>query len=163
MSHIFLGDSGRFYKRNNRDILIGVVSSSNNNGYHMPLIDYDHVNPINDICALVKKINEFKLPNFYVFKTSKGKYMTVCFKNIARNKFFNILLYLNCCVNFRYYTICIAKQATIRFTKKWYKKTSHLQLIYIIHSKYNKYENKKLKNEFFKVIGYESKTIHTRV
>jgi hypothetical protein len=158
---ILVSNSGRVYRRNRRDILIGVLSSSGNNGYQMPMIDYDYFNPIND-AGLFVMIDKLRLPDIYVFKTSRKKYMAICFKNIKRKDYFNMLFYINCCVEFRYCTIMVNRKATIRFTKKWYKKSSQLQLKYIIHSQYSYSENKKLKDEFFKVINYESKTIHCR-
>lgn len=156
-SELFLvGNSGRLYKRSVKDIVVGITSRVSKKK-HMILIDYDNIK-LKILKAYLKfLINKFKLPNAYIIRTSKGRKAVVFFKKILFDDYIDILTKTNCCVNFRYYTIR-SKLGTLRISKKWNKKSSVVKVLGIVKSPYK--EDAILRDEFMKVLQYESKSIY---
>jgi len=154
---ILIGDSGRIYFRDKRDVMIGIVSRISRNK-HIILIDYDDT-LINFIEQEYNKFKwKYKLPKGYVFRTSKGKKALVIFKLVPFKVYRSILADSDyCCINFRYYTIR-SRVGTLRITKKWNKKTSCLELLKIVPSGLY-LENNNIKKQFMELVSYESKSV----
>lgn len=147
---ILVGDTGKIYERQLRDLLLGIVSKVSRNR-HIILIDYDDAD-IEDIKKDAKKLQkEFDLGTFYILETSEHRYATICFVKVPFKIYEIVLLRANCCQNFVYYTLR-SKLGTLRITKK-YNKPSILRLISCV-PRFSRTDYK-LESLFWSLLTYE--------
>lgn len=154
---IVVGDSGRVYEVNNNEKRIGIVSKvPRTESKHIILLDYDKIT-IQEILDQIQKLRrKHRLPAFYIFRTSKGKYSAMCFKVVSWRTYRTILYHTDCCVNFRFYTDG-KKAGTLRIDEKPNKR-SKLELVTIskpCSRKLEKFEDEIRRNETFNIIQKE--------
>lgn len=117
---LLLGNSGRIYEADKKDIQYGVTSTVSCGGNiikHWILIDYDDLT-LKQIIEDVKKLQEeFELPSFYIMESSKGHYHAVCFKLLSFERYMKVLLSSDCCIDFRFCSKRI-EAGTLRIGKK---------------------------------------------
>lgn len=149
-----IGDSGREYDVDKKEIMVGISSKVELEGrtYHIPLIDFDDAPPMNIWIGIKKVQVKYGLPQAYILETSDGHRSAVFCKLVTWTVYKKILFDLDCDVNFRYYTIR-SKCGTSRVTRKKDREDTVVTLHNIIPS-CNK-ENDVIRMKIFEVIGFE--------
>lgn len=160
---ILKGISGRIYKTNKKALKVGITTNVSANE-HLIFLDYDN-QKLEEIIKNLKFLQKkFMLPDFYIFKSSRGKYNAICFVVVHWRRYKSILANSSCDPNFRFYTYR-AKKGTLRIAKKQEKKTSNVRLTHIVERKSIKARTFKgclkeeclIKNKFFEVLNYENR------
>lgn len=155
----FLGDSGRQYDFAKNEVTIGVSSRIPHSKKHIILLDYDKTDDAaieSDLRKAIDKFGNFKpLSSFYILKSSRGKRHAICFTRATLNDYLAFCDVVDIDPNHRYYT---KKNGfgVLRITRKANKKSSSVKLVKVIEGNGGK-EDLKLKQEYFKLLGFEGK------
>lgn len=156
---IIIGDSGRIYRADYEQIRLGITSKiriGKDIYRHIVLLDFDKYK-LNDLVKHLKRVRlSERLPNIYIFRTSKNHYSAMSFCVITWLKYKNLLFKTDVDPYFRYYTIK-TRCGTLRITPKKEKQNSNLKLVCVIQSSDNYREDAKLRDGIFKLIGIENK------
>lgn len=142
---MLVGDSGKVYEYGRKDVRTGIVSRIDKNS-HIVLIDFDE----EDLDSIKRQIHilrkKVQLPTAYIFSTSQGRYSVMIFRRVSWRTYRKILFNVNCCVNFRYYTIT-NRVATLRIDPKPDKDSA---LTLVCADDPNHFRNKSFENQMIK-------------
>ena len=147
----FIGDSGKVYLRDTKEIVLGVVSQVSPRR-HIPMLDYDRTPLLKIREELKKVIKKFSLSSFYILKTSRGHYHAICFSKVPFKTFLKIMEETSGDRKHYYYTKRVGK-ATLRISKKD-KPSSVVSLVDVVRSE--RKEDEKLRDQYFNIVNMEA-------
>jgi len=146
---ILEGISGKKHRVNKRDMRIGITSKVSKR-MHLPLIDFDNEISLRKMQRQLFDAGvKLGLSNFYIIRSSRGKFHAISFKPVTRKKYYELLDLVNCDPKFRWFTKR-AGSGTLRITKK----KEPMSIVRVV--KLRAEENEQLKDQYFKLFKFEN-------